>query len=126
MSATFHLRYFFEFGAGPLWSTNEAAVAKYGHYVSPEALPLTAETQSECERLDQLYSESMNQKYPPDPSLWRQVECDRFNEAALALYNKVVCELGPDFLIVNEQPVIIEDPDLDKYLRNPAAFKRKA
>lgn len=74
--------------------------------------------------LSEWHDTSLNWDYPPDPSSWRQEECDRFNKAATDLFEAVVRELGDDFEVVNTQGWLVEDPDLDAYLKDPHGFKR--
>jgi hypothetical protein len=33
-------------------------------------------------------------------------------------------ELGSEFLLINRQRELAEDPDLDQYLRDPQGFRR--
>lgn len=67
------------------------------------------------------YQESLNRDYPPDLGPWRQAECDRFNEAVQALLPIVGAELGDDFGVINAQPLAVEDPGLDEYLKDSNA-----
>jgi hypothetical protein len=67
---------------------------------------------------------SLNQEYPPHPGPWRQEECDRFNQAAIELFERIQMELGGEYEVLNEQDPIIEDSDLDEYLKDPDSFKR--
>jgi hypothetical protein len=76
--------------------------------------------------MDEWFYQSMNHEYPPDPSPWRQEECDRFNAAAANLFRAITRELGPVYSIRNCQPLLQEDPDLDEYLKAPGSFKRKS
>jgi len=58
------------------------------------------------EDLLEWYDQSLNWDYPPNPRPWRQEECDRFNDAV-------------------KPPELMEDPDLDEYLKDPKGFMRK-
>jgi hypothetical protein len=60
----------------------------------------------------------------PDPGPWPQAECDRFNAAALALFEQVAAKLGEEFAVINAQQPVHEDPDLDAYLQDPKGFRR--
>jgi hypothetical protein len=51
-------------------------------------------------------------------------ECDRFNQAAFELCERIQGELGGEYEILNEQSPIMEDPNLDEYLKDPDNFKR--
>jgi hypothetical protein len=123
MRHTYEFRYFFEYGAGPLWACNDAAQRDFGiSYILPELLPLSEETQRRTTELALWFDQSLNNDYPPDPSLWRQDECDRFNDASDKLLANIRAELGGDFLVIDEQSHLSEDPRLDGYLDNPKAF----
>lgn len=109
MSARFVLRYYFDQGSGPLWSVNEAAITRYGAAVSPESAPLSLETREEIKRLSDWYAQSLSAGDPPVRQ-WKQAECDRFGESALALFALIESELGPDYSVTNEQRPLREDP----------------
>ena len=125
MAHKYKLRYFFEFGAGPLWAINDAARRDFSiAYISPESLPLSEETQRRAGELAAWYDQSLNQEYPPDPSPWRQDECDRFNNASKQLFAIICTELGEDYNLVDQQQVLSEDPELERYLKDPKGFRR--
>lgn len=126
MGAIFQFRFEFHYDVGPLWADNEAAQSHFGSWIDPSQIPLSSATRAECDRLDRWFYQSMNQEYPPDPSPWRQAECDRFNEAAANLFRAITRDLGPAYSVRNCQELLREDPDLDEYLRAPASFKRKS
>lgn len=88
-------------------------------------LPLSAEALRRCVELSAWHDTSLNQAYPPDPSPWRQPECDRFNEAVDHLLAAIRAELGEQFEVTNEQPRTVEDPDLGAYLVDPMRFRRQ-
>lgn len=124
MSHTYELRYFFEYGAGPLWALNDAAERAFGiSYIAPESLPLSEQSQHRASELAAWFNQSLNQDYPPDPSPWRQDECDRFNDASAKLLAQIRAELGGDYNVIDEQASLSEDPRLDEYLENPNAFR---
>ena len=120
----YRLRYFFDYGCGCLWSANDAANAQYGYHVEPSDLPLSSETVLEANRIGTWFDQSLNWGYPPDPGPWRREECDRFNRSTVELLAKIRQELGSEFEIVDEQVVMVEDPDLDEYLADPKGFHR--
>jgi hypothetical protein len=127
-SGKYTLRFFFEWGGGCLWAGNAAASSDYGYGpldTVDTKLPLSAETVRQCQELSAWYDTSLNQAYPPDPSPWRQSECDRFNEAVRRLLATVRAELGDQFEIIDQQPEAVEDPDLDAYLADPKGFRRR-
>lgn len=125
-----------ELGRTPLWPMNEAAYRDFDiGPVALEKLPLSKETIKRAKALSAWYDQSLNPDYPPDyplypdyplhPSLWRQEECDRFNQAVKELYEAIEIELGEDFGLLWQQVELREDPDLDAYLKDPKNFKRK-
>src|SRR4051812_26161172 len=120
----YRLRYFFEYGGPCLWSVNDAARERFGYCVHLTQLPLSAETITAAGEVGAWFSQSLNWTYPPDPGPWRQEECDRFNRAASELLERVRCELGAEFEIVDEQKPVVEDPELDVYLADPKGFRR--
>ena len=126
MSPRYALRFWFEWRLGTaFWAANALTSTKFGYgVVAPEALPLTPETIAHVHRLSDWHDQSPNWDYPPDPGLWRQDECDRFNKAVIELFNTVVAELGTAFEVINVQDTLIEDPSLDEYLKDPQHFKR--
>jgi len=121
----YSIRFFFDYGGFCLWSGNEKTTAKFGSPIHPEKLPLSPETIRRVRELCDWFDRSLNWDYPPDPGPWRQEECDRFNRAAKQLFATIRTELGEAFEMHNEQPDLMEDPDLDEYLKNPREFRRK-
>jgi hypothetical protein len=125
------LRFFFEYGAGGcLWSHNEAAYNDFGYgpidqRILDETGKLSPPTLQLIEALDNRSADYLNKDYPPDPSLWRQADCDVFNAQVDGLIENLVLELGEEFQIKDEQTRYVEDPDLDEYLKEPQKFKRK-
>lgn len=128
------LRFLLDFGAGGcLWPGDEAAAAKLGngpldaavynlqgHAVAPPRIPLPSKVYALISRLDQEYSCYLNPSYPPDPSLWTQARCDRFNNDVDHLLVMLQAELRTDFVIVDQQKRHAEDPALGKFLaENP-------
>lgn len=124
MTTKYKFRFFFEYGGGCLWSADANTESKFGYPVRLEKLRLSKETLAKLERLEAQFQTSLNWNYPPDPSPWRQQECNAFNFEVERLVTEVIQELGPDYEIVNEQQSLREDPDLDAYLKNPHEFRR--
>lgn len=121
----YRIRFFFDYGSGIcFWSGNDNTNAKFGYPIELEALPLSPETSKILTDLVEWYDQSLNWEYPPDPGLWRQEECDRFNDTVKQLLETIKKELG-EFELCNEQPELMEDPDLDDYLNDPKGFRRK-
>ena len=124
MMTMYRFRFFFDFGAGCLWSDNDAAMEKFGYSVDDAELPLTKATVTEIQRIGEWVWRSINPSYPPDPALWLQDECDRFNESTANVLATLRLELGSEFEIVDEQERMMEDPELEQYLANPKGFRR--
>ena len=131
------LRFFFDYGAGGcLWAGDDATLDTLGYgpvdaehrgfdgQVKAARLPLCSEARTLREQLDFEHSGYLNPIYPPDPSLWSQTLCDRFNarvDQLLALLNR---EVGERYLIVDQQERYVEDRGLDAYLmKNPTLTK---
>lgn len=124
------LRFFFDYCAGGcLWSGNTETTDKLGYgpvdaacytidgEVSVEPSLRFSEAAIELrDKLDFEYSTYLNPKYPPDPSLWSQVLCDRFNNDVDALIKLIREELGDDYEILDQQKRFSEDPGLEAYL----------
>ena len=126
MVTKYRLRYFFEWGGGPcLWADNDAAIDQFDvGGVDYTDLPLSPQTITLAEQLAQWHDKSLNWDYPPDPGPWRQPECDRFNDASKQLLQTIREDLGDEYDIVDRQPVLREDPELDRYLQDPKGFRR--
>jgi hypothetical protein len=124
----YKLRFWIEWGPpAPLWAADDATRNAFGggvSYIDLQDLPLSPDTVAQLEQLCHWYQGSLNWDYPPDPGPWRQAECDCFNAAALALFEKVAAELGEAFEVINAQQPVREDPDLDAYLKDPNGFRR--
>ncbi len=110
-------RFFFDYRAGsPVWTSE-----------GPEPLdelPISQALRDELARLASWFDTSLNWDYPPDPTPWREPECQAFNQAAEAALSRLRAELGPSWRISNEHWELHEDPDLDRYLADPKGFRR--
>ncbi|MEH3092497.1 MAG: hypothetical protein PGN20_10745 [Agrobacterium cavarae] len=128
------LRFFFDYGAGGcLWAGDEATLARLdvgpvdaftfdleGRVSVRPPLELSEVAQTLRDRLDFQHSRYLNPIYPPDPSLWSQALCDRFNDDVDRLLAILRVELGNQYEIRDEQIRYVEDPELGEYLtQNP-------
>ena len=115
----------FELGVGVfLWSYDQKTAEEWkGNPLDPLNLPISEELRAELSRLGDWWQTSVN-AYPPDPSPWRQGECDRFNEVARTALTRLRWELGPTWDVIRSFGEEQEDPDLDRYLRDPDRFQR--
>ena len=118
------IRYWFDWRAGCFWSANDETRERFGYPIVPVALPLSAGTLKRVNALTDWHDQTLNWDYPPDPGPWRQDECDRFHQAAKDLLEIVRQELEEEFEIIDSFVEMVEDPDLDAYLRDPKGFKR--
>jgi hypothetical protein len=109
------LRFFFDLGAGGcLWAGDAEARARLGvgpvdagyvsegRILSPAKLPLSEAAQRLRDQLDFQHSCYLNPLYPPDPSLWSQALCDRFNADVDRLLTLLRQELGRDYNLADE------------------------
>lgn len=124
------LRFFFDCGAGGcLWAGDEATrstlgsgpldAAVYdlqGRVTEPPRISLSRDAHTLISRLDQEYTSYLNPFYQPDPSLWTQAKCDRFNDDVDQLLALLRAELGAEFVIADEQNRHTEDPSLAEFL----------
>ena len=127
----YKLRFFFDYGAGGcLWADNDLARQDFGFgpidkTIADKTGKLSAEILIQIDDLDNRHSGYYNKDYPPDPSLWRQNECDDFNQRVDTLRSRLRQQLNDDFEIVDLQKRYSEDKELEEYLRNPKNFKRQ-
>ncbi|MGH3877516.1 MAG: hypothetical protein ACRDSK_10835 [Actinophytocola sp.] len=120
-------RFSFDAGSGTLlWATDEAARELYpGYAIDLELLPVSRTLRDELLALVGDYDSSMNWDYPPDPGPWREPRCREFNAAVRRAVARLRDELGPEWRIEFRYRDLHEDPDLDRYLADPAGFKRE-
>ncbi|MEU7798447.1 hypothetical protein AB0J14_08190 [Micromonospora arborensis] len=120
-------RFFFDAGSGTvLWVDDPEGQAIWGYAVDLDELPISPELQAELIDLVAEYDTSLNWEYPPDPGPWREAQCDRFNAATREALSRLRTELGPTWRIEDGFTALHEDPDLDRYLRDPKGFVRGA
>ena len=117
----------FEFGVGlTLTPANEAAQERFGvDFLEAEDLPVSDALRDRAARLSSWHAAALNQAYPPDPSPWREEECDRFNRAVDAFLVALRAVMPENVQVVNRYEPLHEDPDLDRYLANPRGFTRE-
>lgn len=126
------LRFFFDPGAGGcLWPADDATRAALGagpadagiatadgRPLQAPALRLSPETTALRDHLDAELALSLNPVYPPDPGLFTQRRCDRFNADIDRLLALLLRDLAQDATIRDEQPRLAEDPRLAGWLRD--------
>lgn len=127
----YRIRFLFDYGAGGcLWADNELAKQDFGigpidKAIADKTGKLSDEILKLIEELDDRHADYYNKDYPPDPSLWRQSECDGFNQQVDTLLNSLKRQLSPDFEIIDKQTRYSEDEDLEEYLKDTKGFRRQ-
>ncbi|MFE1754998.1 hypothetical protein ACFW88_31425 [Streptomyces anandii] len=117
-------RFFFDAGSGTvLWAGAEDQEA-WGYAVDLDRLPISHDLRDGLSSLTARYDTSLNWDCPPDPGPWREAECQDFNEAVRQALGRLRAELGPAWRIYDEFLPLHEDPDVDRYLADPAGFVR--
>ena len=120
-----HARFFFDAGSGGvLWPTGLPDQQAWGYPVRLDALPISPALRDDLVRIAEWYDASLNWDYPPDPGPWREPECHTFNAAVRRAVNQLRAELGAEWEIADDFDELHEDPDLDRYLADPAGFRR--
>src|SRR4051812_29061288 len=121
------LKFWWEWGAAtPFWPDDDVARGKFGTgEISAADLGLPPSLIVELKAAARWHDTSLNWAYPPDPGPWRQQECDRFNTAATTTLDRLRTELGADWDVIRNFPDQYEDPDIDRYLTDPAGFQRR-
>ena len=126
---TVKINFWFEWGGGCLWPADEATINQidFGPYdlLDNNVLALPEALISECRRLAAWHNQSLNWEHPPDPGPWRQQECDTFNSSSRELFKKLEAELKSSAELIYKQVDLVEDPDLDQYLKDPKRFRRE-
>ena len=118
-------RFFFDWGSGLcLWAVNDATRGRYGYPIDHHDLGLPADLVDEIDRLEAWRNTALNWNYPPDPGPWRESECEAFNAAVVATFDELQEALGPQWELIYENDELYEDLDLDRYLADPAGFRR--
>ena len=113
-------RFFFSPRSGTLlWASGSE-----NPFIDPDELPISPELLAEVDRLLSWNDTSLNWDYPPDPGPWREAECRLFNDAARRALDRLRTELGQTWRIEDGFKEVHEDPDLDRYLTDPAGFVR--
>jgi hypothetical protein len=122
--AAFQARFFHDWSGGWLWAASDETRRAFGYGIDHHGIGLSPELASELDRLASRHDSSLNRSDPDCPSPWRQAECDAFNADVGSAFRRLVTELWGSWQLVDESRQLLEDPDLDRYLRNPAAFRR--
>ncbi|MEU9744026.1 hypothetical protein AB0E12_33055 [Micromonospora chersina] len=120
-----HARFFFDArSGGVLWPIEPQDWEVWENPVRLDALPISAALRDELTRLVEWYDASLNWDYPPDPGPWREPECQAFNTTVRRALDQLRAELGDQWVIADHFEDVHEDPDLDRYLADPASFRR--
>ena len=122
--ATYQARFFHDWTGGWLWAANDQTRQAYGYNIDHHVIGLSDALAGELDRLAAWHDSSLNRTDPDCPSPWRQPECDAFNADVRSALVRLAIELGESWELVDEFPDVSEDPDLDRYLGEPAGFVR--
>ena len=107
MISTLRLRFFFDAGSGCcLWAGNDAARDRFGYAVASGQLPVSVELRARLDALVARHDTSIDWNDPAGPSPWSSPENAEFDREARALVRDLRRELGPDFEIADELPVL--------------------
>lgn len=121
MTSMYEVNFFLEFGGGVyLWSYDQRTAEAWDGKLDIYGLPISEDLREELARIGSWWENSMSQD-PLVPDSWRQNECDRFNEAADAAFDRLCAELGPTWDVIRSFGVMREDPDLDRFIRESRA-----
>ncbi len=96
----------------------------WGYCIELDRLPISRDLRDDLSRLTARYDTSLNWDRPTAPGPWREAECQHFNEAVHRALDRLRTELGPEWEIHDAFLALHEDPDLDRYLADPAGFAR--
>jgi hypothetical protein len=121
------LRFFWEYGMDtPFWTGNDEAVALFDiAHVELESLGVPEGLRGEITSLAELYDEAIGYWVVERVWLWRQDECDRFNDASRDVFRRCQELLGDQFELSYEVNECTEDLSLDRYLSEPEWFRRE-
>jgi hypothetical protein len=124
-TSKYKIRFSFDWQCPPFWAYDDITAQKFDYFIAPEELPLSKKLIEEAYALTTWHDTALNWDYPPDPSPWRQNECDQFNAAVIDFFKRAEAELINEFELIFAQQLKQEDPDLDNYLKDQKNFKRK-
>lgn len=106
----YELRFFFDAGSGIcLWSKNDAAREKFGYPVQLAELPISESLAHDLDALIGEYDTFLDWSDPAGPSPRSKDEWDAFHRCADALLNRLITELGDDFLLIDQRTVSWSD-----------------
>jgi len=122
--AVYQARFFPDWSGGWLWASSEETRRAFGYDIDHHVIGLSPELVVDLDRLAAWHESSLNRADPDLPSLWGQDECDAFNSDVRSAFTALAIELRESRQLVDEFRELLEDPDRDQYLRNPATFRR--
>jgi hypothetical protein len=122
--AAFQAQFFHDWSGGWLWAASDETRRAFGYDIDHHGIGLSSKLDRELDRLASWHESSLNRSDPGYPSPWRQAECDLFNADVHSAFSQLVTELRGAWQLVDEFRALLEDPDLDRCLRNPARFNR--
>ena len=96
--AKYEMKFMFDWCSGTcVWSTNDAAIDKYGYPVDLDDLPISSKLKIQLENLIEKHDEALNWSDPSSELLWTGSQQDEFKQKAIVLYHLLCKELGSDF-----------------------------
>ena len=117
-------RFFFDYGSGTALWTDEPQPPEGEYFVDLDRLPISRTLREVLQDLLVQYDSSLTWASPSDPGPWREPRCRQFNEGARQALDRLREELEPAWQIVDAFSELHEDPDLDRYLADPAGLNR--
>jgi hypothetical protein len=118
-------RFFYDAGSGAaMWPADQETARAWGCPVDIGLLPVSASLRADLDELIARYDTSANWDSPLDPGPWREDQCRQFNRETREIINRLHAQLGTAWTITDEFAELHEDPDLDRYLTDPAGFRR--
>ncbi len=96
--ATYTMKFMFDWGSGVcLWSTNQAAKARYDYPVFSSQLPVSDELKENLEQLLDWHDEALNWDEPNSNLLWSDEQINYFLSVSRKIYEQLCKELGSDY-----------------------------
>lgn len=108
------LRFAFERGAdSALWAADDEARRAYGEGPIGDALPLSPAARAEMQRLARDFGVELSCCDPVEPGPWRELYCERFDDAAAALLSRLREELPGVDVEDGFVPLVEQTPSSD-------------
>ena len=128
------LRFVFDYGCNPLWSTDDITNEKFGYHIDDlSKLGLSNKTIKLAEHCSDMFYNYLNPVYQGFPSFWSGRMYAFFQFSIKRLFDQIGNEIGMEYEIQNEEldrfNEIIDsnkiDSDLSSFVSNPVDFALK-